>query len=221
MEVILLQKVRNLGDLGDQVKVRPGYGRNFLVPKGYALPATAENVRVFEQRRSELLAASEERMDRARGRAEALDGRSFVIPMRASDEGKLYGSVGPQEVVDAITEEGHELDAREVVLPEGPLRTIGRFDAVLQLHAEVEAEIEVVVAQLTDVGVTMPPERGEEPEPEKAASGDKAPEAKAEAAEPSEEASGEEAEDEDAEAPSEAEPADESDVDEQEASRKE
>lgn len=177
MEVILLQKVRNLGDLGDQVKVRPGYGRNFLVPKGYALPATPENVRVFEQQRAELLAASEERMDRARGRAEALDGRSIVIPMRASDEGKLYGSVGPQEVVDAVTEEGHELDAREVVLPEGPLRAIGRYQALLQLHAEVEAEIEVVVAQLTDIGVTMPPERGEEPEPQETAAGPETTEA--------------------------------------------
>lgn len=165
MQVILLQKVRNLGDLGDQVKVRPGYGRNFLVPRGYALPATEENVRVFEERRGELLAASEERIDRARGRAEALGGRSFVIPMRASDEGKLYGSVGPQEIVDAVIEEGQELDAREVVLPDGPLRAIGRFEAILQLHAEVETEIEVVVAQLTDLGVTMPPERNEEPEP--------------------------------------------------------
>lgn len=188
MEVILLQKVRNLGDLGDQVKVRPGYGRNFLVPKGYALQATKENVRVFEERRGELLAASEERIDRARGRAEAIGGRSFVIPMRASDEGKLYGSVGPQEIVDAVTEEGHELDAREVVLPDGPFRVIGRFDAVLQLHAEVEAEIEVVVAQLTDLGVTMPPERGAEPEPEPAAEAEVAPEVEAEPAEAAEEA---------------------------------
>lgn len=190
MEVILLQKVRNLGDLGDQVKVRPGYGRNFLVPKGYALPATKDNVRVFEERRGELLAASEERIDRARGRAEAMGGRSFVIPMRASDEGKLYGSVGPQEIVDAVTEEGHELDAREVVLPDGPFRAIGRFDAVLQLHAEVEAEIEVIVAQLTDLGVTMPPERGAEPEPKPAApaEAEEAPEASAESAETTEEA---------------------------------
>lgn len=164
MQVILLQKVRNLGDLGDQVKVRPGYGRNFLVPKGYALPATKENVRVFEERRSELMAASEERLDRARGRAEKLGGRSFVVPMRASDEGKLYGSVGPQEIVDVVTGEGFELDTREVVLPDGPLRTIGRFTAQLQLHAEVEVELGVVVAQLTDLGVNMPPERSEETE---------------------------------------------------------
>jgi len=164
MQVILLQKVRNLGDLGDQVKVRPGYGRNFLVPKGYALPATPENVKVFEERRSELMAASQERLDRARGRAEKLGGSSFVVAMRASDEGKLYGSVGPQEIVDAVAEEGHELDAREVVLPDGPLRTIGRFQAVIQLHAEVETEIEVVVAQLTDLGINMPPERAAETE---------------------------------------------------------
>lgn len=164
MQVILLQKVRNLGDLGDQVKVRPGYGRNFLVPKGYALPATPENVKVFEERRSELMAASQERLDRARGRVEKLGGRSFVVAMRASDEGKLYGSVGPQEIVDAVAEEGLDLDAREVVLPDGPLRTIGRFQAVIQLHAEVETEIEVVVAQLTDLGINMPPERAAETE---------------------------------------------------------
>lgn len=189
MQVILLQKVRNLGDLGDQVKVRPGYGRNFLVPRGYALPATKDNVRVFEERRGELLAASEERIDRARGRAEALGGRSFVIPMRASDEGKLYGSVGPQEIVDAVIEEGHEIDAREVVLPDGPLRTIGRFEAILQLHAEVETAIEVVVAQLTDLGVTLPPERSAEPEPGPAvAEAEETPEASAETAEAAEEA---------------------------------
>lgn len=207
MQVILLQKVRNLGDLGDQVKVRPGYGRNFLVPRGYALPATPENVRVFEERRSELLAASEERIHRAQARAESLGGRSFVIPMRASDEGKLYGSVGPQEVVDAVAEEGLEIDAREVVLPEGPLRAIGRFDAVLQLHAEVEVEIEVVVAQLTDLGVTMPPERGAEPEP--------AAESPAESAETAEEEAGE-APEEIAEAAPEAAAEDESAADEKE-----
>jgi large subunit ribosomal protein L9 len=169
MQVILLEKVGKPGDLGDQVKVRPGYGRNFLVPRGYALPATPENVRVFEERRSELMAASEERLDRARGRAEALGGRSFVVPMRASDEGKLYGSVGPQEIVDVVTGEGYELDAREVVLPDGPLRITGRFTAQLQLHAEVEVEIEVVVAQLTDLGVNMPPERTAETEEAQAA----------------------------------------------------
>lgn len=182
MQVILLQKVRNLGDLGDQVKVRAGYGRNFLVPKGYALPATPENIRVFEERRSELMAASKERLDRARGRAEQFQGRSFVVPMRASDEGKLYGSVGPQEIVEAVGKEGLELDAREVVLPDGPLQTIGRFEAQVQLHAEVETEIEVVVAQLTDLGVTMPPERSSEAEEEETAE------------EPTAEAAGEEAE---------------------------
>lgn len=158
MQVILLQKVRNLGDIGDQVHVRAGYGRNYLVPQGIALPATEENVRVFEERKTELLAASKDREARARARAEALQDGSFTLPMRASDEGKLYGSVGPHEIAAKIAEEGHELDASEVILAEGAIRQVGRYPATLALHAEVQIEIEVVVAQLTDTGVNMPPE---------------------------------------------------------------
>lgn len=160
MDVILLQKVRNLGDLGDTVKVRPGYGRNFLMPRGIALPATAANVKVFEQRRSELLAQSEKRLDRARGRAEHIQGREFVVAMRASDEGKLFGSVGPQEIASKVTEEAVEIDAREVVLPDGQIRQVGYHTALLQLHPEVEFEITVAVAQMTDMGINMPSRRG-------------------------------------------------------------
>jgi len=161
MEVILLQKVRNLGGLGDRVKVRAGYGRNYLVPKGIALPATRENLKIFEERRAELMRASEERAERAKARAEQFEGRTFQIPMRASDEGKLYGSVGPQEIVEAADKEGLELDAKEVTLPEGVIRQTGNFTAILQLHAEVEVEIGVQVAQLTDMGVTLPPTEAE------------------------------------------------------------
>lgn len=156
MQVILLQKVRNLGDLGDTVQVRPGYGRNYLMPRGIALPATSANLKVFEQRRAELMAQSEERLDRARARAESIRGREFVVAMRASDEGKLYGSVGPHEIADKITEEAAEVDAREVVLPDGQIRLVGEHAAVLQLHPEVEFEVSVVVAQLTDMGINMP-----------------------------------------------------------------
>lgn len=162
MDVILLQKVRNLGDLGDTVKVRPGYGRNFLMPRGIALPATAANVKVFEQRRSELLAQSKERLDRARGRAEQIQGREFVVAMRASDEGKLFGSVGPQEIATKISEEASEVDAKEVVLPDGQIRLVGEHTALLQLHAEVEFEVTVIVAQLTDMGINMPPRRADD-----------------------------------------------------------
>lgn len=164
MEVILLQKVRNLGDLGDTVKVRPGYGRNYLMPRGIALPATQANLQVFEERKSELQAASNERLDRARGRADKLRGKEYVIAMRASDEGKLFGSVGPQEIADKIAEETVEVDAREVALTEGAIRQMGEFTALLQLHAEVEVEVTIVVAQLTDMGINMPTRRVAEEE---------------------------------------------------------
>lgn len=170
MEVILLQKVRNLGDLGDTVKVRSGYGRNYLMPRGIALPATKDNVKVFEGRRSELMAQSSERLDRANARAERIRGREFVIAMRASDEGKLFGSVGPHEIAEKVTEETVEVDAKEVAMPDGQIRQVGVHTVLLQLHPEMELEVTVVVAQLTDMGINMPP-RGaeaqvEEPEEE-------------------------------------------------------
>lgn len=163
MELILLQKVRNLGDLGDQVKVRAGYGRNYLVPKGMALPATKANVQYFESQKAELQKASSERIDNARGRADKFKGRSFTIAMRSSDEGKLYGSVGPQEIAEQVNKDGLELDPKEVTLPEGgAIRNVGEHHAVLQLHPEVEVEITVIVAQLTDAGVKLPVSKEEE-----------------------------------------------------------
>lgn len=156
MDVILLQKIRNLGDLGDTVSVRAGYGRNYLFPRGMALRATKDNLSVFEQRRAELQAASEEREDRAKLRADQLRNKSFTIAMRASDEGKLYGSVGPQEISQAVMAEGIELDPREVTLTEGTIRLVGYYTAELTLHADVVCEIEIVVAQQTDMGVNMP-----------------------------------------------------------------
>ncbi|KEZ75982.1 50S ribosomal protein L9 [Salinisphaera hydrothermalis] len=156
MDVILLQKIRNLGDLGDTVSVRAGYGRNYLFPRGMALPATKSNLAVFEERRAELQAASQEREDRAKLRAGQLRNKSFTIAMRASDEGKLFGSVGPQEIAQAVVDEGHELDPREVTLTEGTIRQTGYYIAELTLHAEVVCEVEIVVAQQTDMGINMP-----------------------------------------------------------------
>lgn len=164
MDVILLQKIRKLGNLGDTVSIRAGYGRNYLFPRGMALPATRANLAVFEQRRAELQAASQEREDRARLRADQLRNKSFTIPMRASDEGKLFGSVGPQEIAHAVTEKGHELDPREITLTEGTIRQVGYYTAGLALHAEVVCDIEIVVAQQTDMGVNMPARIGENSE---------------------------------------------------------
>ncbi len=156
MEVILLQKVRNLGDLGDTAIVKPGFGRNYLIPRGIALPATKANRATFEQQKAALQAASEDRRQRAEQRAKQLRGREFVIAMRASDEGKLYGSVGPQEIAAKISEESAEVDAKEVVLTEGNIRLTGEYTAYLELHADVETEVTIVVAQLTDMGINMP-----------------------------------------------------------------
>ena len=124
--------------------------------RGIALPATKANLTVFEERRSELQAASQEREDRAKARADQLRGKEYVIAMRASDEGKLFGSVGPQEISDAITEDGVEVSPKEVTLTEGTIRQVGYYNAELTLHAEVVVEIEIVVAQQTDMGVNMP-----------------------------------------------------------------
>lgn len=156
MEVILLQKVRNLGDLGETADVKPGFGRNYLIPRGIALPATKANMSMFEERKSELQAASNDRRQQAEQRAKDLQGREFVIAMRASDEGKLFGSVGPQEIASKISEENTAVDAREVVLTEGNIRLTGEYSAALELHADVETEISIVVAQLTDMGINMP-----------------------------------------------------------------
>ena len=148
MEVILLQKVRNLGDLGDTVSVRPGYGRNYLMPRGIALPATKANLAVFEERRSELQAASQEREDRAQARADQLKGKEYVIAMRASDEGKLFGSLGNRDVADLASAAGVELAKSEVLLPEGPVRQVGEYDITIRLHPEVEAVLKLhVVAE--------------------------------------------------------------------------
>jgi len=145
MELILLEKIQNLGDLGDKVKVKPGFGRNFLVPSGKAIRATAENIAHFEARRAELEKAAEDRLTSARGRSKLLENVVVTISANASEEGKLYGSIGPREISQALEELGHEVSKSEVILGEGPIRIIGEFDVVLHLHADVETVIKVVV----------------------------------------------------------------------------
>lgn len=145
MEVILLERVQNLGDLGDLVKVRPGYARNYLIPKGIAAPATAENRAKFEQRRKELEQAAQEKLQSAQTRAEKLNGISVTVARRAGEEGKLFGSVGTVDIADAVTATGLELAKSEIHLPEGPLKVVGTHSVPLTLHPEVDVTITVEV----------------------------------------------------------------------------
>jgi large subunit ribosomal protein L9 len=145
MDLILLEKVQNLGDLGDLVKVKSGFGRNFLVPQGKAVPATKDNLAQFEARRAELEAAAKAKLDQAESRQSGLAEVVVEITANASEEGKLYGSIGPREVASAVSALGHEITKSEVTMGEGPIRTTGEFDVVVQLHADVESIVKVIV----------------------------------------------------------------------------
>ncbi|BES72610.1 50S ribosomal protein L9 [Marinobacter nanhaiticus D15-8W] len=145
MEVILLEKVANLGSLGDKVKVKAGYGRNFLLPFGKAVPATETNVKEFEARRAELEKAAADKLSAAQTRAEALEGASFTITSKAGDEGKLFGSIGVRDIADAISTGGTEVEKSEVRMPEGPIRAVGEYDIELQLHTDVVTTVKVTV----------------------------------------------------------------------------
>lgn len=145
MELILLEKVQNLGDLGDKVNVKPGYGRNYLVPSGKAVPATAKNLADFEARRAELEKLAWQKLSSAEERKAALDGLEVTLAAKASDEGKLYGSIGPREIGLAVTDRGIQLEKSEVIMGEGPIRYTGEHVVLIQLHADVETEITVIV----------------------------------------------------------------------------
>ncbi len=146
MELVLLQKVKNLGNLGDKVKVKPGYGRNYLVPHGKAVPATAANVAEFEKRRTEYEAKANEVMGAAQTRKAALEGAAVTIKANASPEGKLFGSVGPRDIAEAFSAAGHALGKSEVVMGEGPIRHTGEFEIHVHLHADVLTTVKVTVA---------------------------------------------------------------------------
>jgi large subunit ribosomal protein L9 len=145
MQLILLQKVVNLGSLGDKVNVKPGYGRNYLVPQGKAVPATAANLAMFEAKRADYEAKAKAQNDDAQSRRAALEGVSVTISANASTEGKLYGSVGPRDIAEALTAAGHKVGKAEVVMGEGPLRNIGEFDILVHLHADVEVPVKVII----------------------------------------------------------------------------
>ena len=145
MNVILLEKVGGLGNLGDQVKVAGGYGRNFLIPYGKAVPATATNVAEFEQRRAEFEAKANETLAAANARKARIEGASVTIKANASTEGKLYGSVGPREIAEAFSAAGLPLEKSEVIMGEGPLRRVGESDVEVHLHADVHTTVKVVI----------------------------------------------------------------------------
>ena len=148
MQLILLQKVVNLGGLGDKVTVKPGYGRNFLIPYGKAVPATAANLAAFEAKRAEYEAKNAAVLADAESRKAALEGAEVTIAANASTEGKLFGSVGTREIAAALTAAGHKVEKSEVVLGEGAFRRTGEFEVTIHLHADVETKVKVhVVAE--------------------------------------------------------------------------
>jgi large subunit ribosomal protein L9 len=147
MDVILLEKVKNLGDLGDTVKVKPGYGRNFLLPQGKALPATKGNLKVFEARKAELVKKAGDSLSAAKMRAAQFSGKTLTIKALTAEEGKLYGSIGPADIVRAAQAAGFELKKAEVDMPTGPIRQIGSSPVTLRLHTEVEATLTIVVEE--------------------------------------------------------------------------
>lgn len=145
MDVILLERVSGLGNLGDKVKVKAGYGRNFLIPYGKAVSATPDNVAQFEERRAELEAAAAAKKAEAEARAAKLEGMTVTIACNAGDEGKLFGSIGTRDIADAVTAAGVEVSKAEVRLPEGALRTTGEFEIALHLHSDVDASVTLTI----------------------------------------------------------------------------
>lgn len=145
MEVILLDKVGKLGNVGDRVNVKAGYGRNFLLPTGKAVMANEANVAEFEAKRADLEAAAAAKLGEAEGRATKLQDLVVTITAIAGDEGKLFGSIGTRDIADAIIAAGVEVSKAEVKLPEGALREVGEFDVDVQLHADVIATVKLVV----------------------------------------------------------------------------
>ena len=146
MEVILLENIGNLGELGDKVDVKAGFGRNYLIPQGKAVPATESSIAEFEARRAELEAAAAKALAEAEARAEKINALGLIsIAANAGEEGKLFGSVGTRDIADAVTAAGCEVDKAEVRLPEGPLRDLGEYEIAIQVHGDIIANVAVAV----------------------------------------------------------------------------
>lgn len=145
MQVILLDRVQNLGDLGEIVNVKNGFARNYLIPQKLASRATEENIKAFEEKKAELVAKANESKAAAQARAESINGLSLTVTANASPEGHLYGSVGPREISEKLTESGYPVDASEVIQSEGAFKEVGEYEVKLILHADVEADFTLTV----------------------------------------------------------------------------
>lgn len=145
MQVILLDKIAKLGNLGDSVKVKAGYGRNYLLPKGKAMLATKENLAIIEEQKAELVKKMEESKSKAVKKGELLAELTLSISARVGEEGKLFGSVGTQDICDAINKHSIEVEKKEVLLADGPLRTVGTHEIAIRLHPDVTIGLEVSI----------------------------------------------------------------------------
>jgi large subunit ribosomal protein L9 len=145
MEIILLEKIDNLGGVGDKVRVKPGYARNFLLPQGKATVATAENLALFEERRAEIERKAAEELAAAQARASQLEGKVLVINAQAGTEGKLFGSVGTIDIAEACEADGIEVSRSEIRMAEGPIRVAGEHEVEFHLHSDVNVTVKVVV----------------------------------------------------------------------------
>jgi len=145
MEIILLEKIANLGSMGDKVKVKPGYGRNYLIPQGKAAAATPENIAEYEARRAELEKSSAEALAAAQAQHDQLLGKVITITSLAGEEGKLFGSVGTADIAHALTEIGVTIERQQVRLPEGAFRVLGEHDVLIQLHTDVDVTIKLLI----------------------------------------------------------------------------
>jgi large subunit ribosomal protein L9 len=145
MEIILLEKIAKLGNLGDKVSVKPGYGRNYLIPQGKAVSATAEKLAEFEQRRADLERKAAEGLAAAQARAEAIGNTPVTIAQKAGDEGRLYGSIGTRDIAEAATKAGVKIEKQEVRLPSGAIRHTGDYEIAIHLHGDVNATLALKV----------------------------------------------------------------------------
>jgi len=145
MQIILLEKVVNVGDLGEVVKVKQGYARNFLIPQGKAKRATADNIKLLEEKRAELEKAAGEKLAKAQAQAEKLEGVTIQVTQKAGVDGRLFGSVTNVDIVDALQGLGHTVEKAMVRMPEGPLKHVGDFPLTVALHTDVAAHITVTV----------------------------------------------------------------------------